>query len=48
MDNFIIFVVGISVALLAGVGVATSQVFAGYKKPKYNHESSNLVSKKIA
>lgn len=31
MNNFVIFVVGIAVTLLAGMGVITSQVFLGYK-----------------
>ena len=31
MNNFAIFVVGITVTLIAGMGVLTSQVFIGYK-----------------
>lgn len=34
MNNFFIFVVGISVTLVVGMGVITSQVFCGYKKFK--------------
>jgi hypothetical protein len=35
MSNFAIFIVGIVVTLVAGMGVITSQVFLGYKrKPK--------------
>jgi hypothetical protein len=37
MNNFAIFVVGIAVTLIAGMGVITSQVFIGYRKnPKYD------------
>lgn len=43
MDNLTIFVVGIAVTLITGMGVITSQVFCGYKKPKYNHESSENI-----
>lgn len=32
MSNFIIFIVGIVVALMAGMGVLVSLVFVGYKK----------------
>jgi len=32
MNNFTIFIVGITVTLIAGMGVITSQVFLGYKK----------------
>jgi hypothetical protein len=32
MNNFTIFIVGIVVTLIAGMGVITSQVFLGYKK----------------
>jgi hypothetical protein len=38
MSNFAIFIVGIVVTLITGMGIITSQVFMGYKKPKYNHE----------
>lgn len=34
MNDFIIFVVGIVVTLVAGMGVITSQVFLGYAKSK--------------
>jgi len=43
MDNLIIFVVGVAVTLITGIGVITSQVFVGYKKPKYNHESTESI-----
>jgi hypothetical protein len=33
MNNFTIFVVGIAVTLITGMGVLTSQVFMGYKEP---------------
>jgi hypothetical protein len=32
MNNFVIFIVGIAVTLIAGMGVITSQVFIAYKK----------------
>ncbi len=38
MSEFTIFIVGIVVTLITGMGVITSQVFLGYKKPRYNHE----------
>jgi len=38
MSNFVIFIVGISVTLIAGIGVITSQVFMGYKKFKNANE----------
>jgi len=42
MSNLIIFVVGLGVTLVAGMGVITSQVFAGYKKPKYSYEETDI------
>lgn len=42
MNNFVIFIVGMVVTLIAGMGVITSQVFMGYSRkyktydiPKY-------------
>jgi len=32
MSNFVIFIVGIAVTLIAGMGVLVSLVFVGYKK----------------
>lgn len=32
MSNFLIFIVGMVVTLIAGMGVITSQVFIGYNK----------------
>jgi hypothetical protein len=32
MNNFTIFVVGLIVTLITGMGVITSEVFLGYKK----------------
>ena len=32
MDNFALFVCGVVVTLIAGMGVITSQVFLGYDK----------------
>lgn len=34
MNNFVIFIVGIAVTLIVGMGVITSQVFMGYAKFK--------------
>jgi len=31
MSNFTIFVVGVAITLITGMGVLTSQVFIGYK-----------------
>lgn len=31
MNNFVIFVVGVAVTLIVGMGVVTSQVFIAYK-----------------
>ena len=42
MSNLIIFAVGLAVTLVAGMGVITSQVFAGYKKPKYSYEETDV------
>lgn len=42
MSNLIIFVVGLGVTLVAGMGVITSQVFAGYKKPKYSYKETDV------
>jgi hypothetical protein len=32
MNNFVIFIVGIAVTLIAGMGIITSQVFIAYRK----------------
>jgi hypothetical protein len=32
MDNFTLFICGIVVTLIAGMGVITSEVFLGYRK----------------
>lgn len=34
MSNFVIFVVGVAVTLIAGMGVLTSQVFIAYNYEK--------------
>lgn len=34
MSDFVIFIVGIVVTLIAGMGVITSTVFMGYRKSK--------------
>lgn len=41
MNNFIIFAVGLAVTLITGMGVITSQIFAGYKKPNYSYEETD-------
>jgi hypothetical protein len=46
MNNFVIFIVGIAVTLIAGMGVITSQVFIGYKKfklPEIINDDTNTV-----
>jgi hypothetical protein len=43
MSNLVIFAVGIGVTLIAGMGLITSQIFLGYKKPKYNHEPTESI-----
>lgn len=48
MNNFPIFVVGIVVTLIAGMGVITSQVFMGYPKPKIHKEEPNNDVRKSA
>ena len=35
--------VGVAVTLITGMGVITSQIFCGYKKPRYNHEPSENI-----
>lgn len=46
MSDFIIFIVGIVVTLVVGMGVITSQVFMGYKKtPTYYKEPEYAVNK---
>lgn len=42
MSNLIIFAVGLAVTLVTGMGVITSQVFVGYKKPKYSYEETDV------
>lgn len=42
MSNLIIFGVGLGVTLVAGMGLITSQIFAGYKKPKYSYEETDV------
>jgi hypothetical protein len=37
MSNFIIFIVGLIITLIAGMGVITSQVFVAYRKT-YNYD----------
>jgi hypothetical protein len=41
MSNLVIFVVGLAVTLIAGMGVITSQIFAGYTKPKYSYKETD-------
>lgn len=42
MSNLVIFAVGLIITLVAGMGVITSQVFVGYKKPKYSYEETDV------
>ena len=46
MSDFVIFIVGIIVTLVTGMGVITSQIFMGYKKsPIYYKEPEYAVDK---
>jgi hypothetical protein len=46
MSDFAIFIVGIVVTLVTGMGVITSTVFMGYKKPRiYYKEPEYAVDK---
>jgi hypothetical protein len=49
MNNFVIFGVGLAVTLIAGMGVLTSMVFIGYKKPqpKQREVDLHVVNKSI-
>jgi hypothetical protein len=38
MSNLTIFIVGIVVTLITGMGVITSTVFMGYKKPRIHQQ----------
>lgn len=42
MSNLIIFAVGLGVTLITFVGVVTSQIFAGYKQPKYSYKETDV------
>ncbi len=49
MSNFTIFVVGVAVTLITGMGVITSQVFIGYKKfklPELNSYTDTVIEPK--
>jgi hypothetical protein len=49
MNNFVIFIVGSIITLIAGMGVITSQVFFGYKKfklPELNDYTDMIVEPK--
>lgn len=46
MSDFVIFIVGIVVTLITGMGVITSTIFMGYKKPRiYYKEPEYAVDK---
>lgn len=47
MTDFALFVCGVVVTLIAGMGVLTSQVFLGYSKFKDSHESNNEVLEEV-
>lgn len=42
MNDIFIFGVGLAVTLITGIGVVTSQVFAGYKKPNYSYQEAEI------
>jgi len=41
MNNFVIFIVGLVVTLIAGMGVITSTVFMGYNYIKENKQDAH-------
>jgi hypothetical protein len=45
MNNFALFVAGLAISLIAGMGVATSQVLIGYKKYLTDKKNNYDVSK---
>lgn len=45
MSNLIIFAVGLAVTFVIAIGVITSQVFLGYKKPQYSYKETDLYIK---
>jgi hypothetical protein len=48
MTDFALFVCGIIVTLIAGMGVITSQVFMGYDKShQLDHESNKEVLEEV-
>jgi hypothetical protein len=49
MSNFTIFIVGLVVTLITGMGVLTSQVFIGYNKFKLQDlkEYDTLIETKV-
>ena len=42
MNEVVIFGVVVGVTLIVGIGVITSQVFAGYKKPNYTYKETDI------
>lgn len=48
MSNFVIFVVGVGVTLVAGMGVITSQVFLGYKPLKREFSDNKVFLPKVS
>ena len=47
MSDFAIFIVGIVVTLIAGMGVITSTVFMGYRKSKMIEQTSGELTPTI-
>lgn len=45
MNNFALFVAGLAISLIAGMGIATSQVLIGYKKYLTDKKNSYDVGK---
>ena len=47
MDNFALFICGLVITLVAGMGIITSEVFLGYKRymRKYTKEDKQKVFK---
>ena len=47
MTDFTLFICGIVVTLIAGMGVITSEVFVGYSKFKERTQDTSLAYKKL-
>lgn len=48
MNNFTIFIVGLVVTLIAGMGVVTSTIFAGYSFSTYREDKYKEINENIS